>query len=411
MLPRAGRSATFRHVQRRLQTTLAGETDAVDAILSNRIPQTTVDTRRGRKTVFVRPWSNLQSMQEALAIARELEKRFGRVRDVGYNRDIARPDVYAPYFWLDFNEESSAEAACAAQTVQVQFPIALPKQDGGPGLDDIRPYILPLSGDLDVQSSYYTPESESTTPSPSAEGEETPVTKVVDVRVERAYGKHLYRRNPEYSGIPKSRVVAFGVAFSKWGGFYQPRPSYVHPVDPTASTATSEHGPLMTEAQKHWQEYVFKSKSSQSTRNEGEESSTLVSGHAEAPEEPKEPVEMSAETSQASSMDPVSALAEEQPSTESHPEVPPDVEPSPTPPPIDTPSSRGPTPQQHPSGLTKRQRILAQARELAAKPLPEKLTLTPEQQREKEEKEKQAEEEQKVSLRNRLWKLFGGGQF
>ena len=61
---------------------------------------------------------------------------------------------------------------------------------------------------------------------------------------------------------------------------------------------------------------------------------------------------------------------------------------------------------------TRRQRLLAQARELAKQPLPQVYTDTPEAKAEKaaqEEQEQKALQEANASLMTKVWKLFGGG--
>lgn len=205
-------------------------------------------------------------------------------------------------------------------------------------------------------------------------------------------GQHIrYTKAEEYKGMGQRRALMLGEAFAKWGGF-----APVQEVPSEGTSATSR----MTEAQERWKLVLKKSRPT--TPNSEPEVSTEVEAHPEntATEEMVEVQQTSAESeADASSTDP--SLS---------PTSTPTTPPSPT---VEVKISerfreRRPAPQ-----MTKRQRLLVQARELAKQPLPEGYTETPEAKAEKvaqEEEKKQALQDANASLMTKVWKFFGGGQ-
>lgn len=185
------------------------------------------------------------------------------------------------------------------------------------------------------------------------------------------------------------RTLQFGEAFAKWGGFA--------PVKVDSQAGASSR---MNEAQARW-ELAMKDSKRPGVTKSGSEATKDAETH------PEEAV-----------VEEVDEVQEEQTSVTAK-SITPDVTSSPTLSPTTPPSpvvevkiSGKFREKRSTSQLTKRQRLLVQARELAKQPLPEEYTQTPEVKAEKaakNEEEKKALQETNASLMAKVWKLFGGG--
>ena len=194
-------------------------------------------------------------------------------------------------------------------------------------------------------------------------------------------------RTDEFKGLSSSRILQFGQAFAQWGGFAP------QPVLSDDSTITSR----MTEAQLRWKTTTRRARPAE------------LSSDSELPKENEAPLDEvnAAEASEAQEAT-ETTISEPEPSAV----VPPPSAPTVTPI-VEVKVSDKPREKQRltPS-QTRRQRLLAQARELAKQPLPQTYTDTPEAKAEKaaqEEQEQKALQEANASLMTKVWKLFGGG--
>lgn len=92
MLSSVGRT-TVRQCSRRTQSTLA-EAQASTLTAENKRPLTALSHQRKSRTAFLRPWDGINSVPEALAVVRGVEKHFGKVVDMQVVRVRFLPTLF-----------------------------------------------------------------------------------------------------------------------------------------------------------------------------------------------------------------------------------------------------------------------------------------------------------------------------
>ncbi|CAL1711996.1 unnamed protein product [Somion occarium] len=382
MLSSLGRT-TVRQCSRRAQSTLSEAQTSASSSRRQAAVQTLSDLRR-RRTVFVRPWDGINSVPEAWAIIRGIERHFGRILDFALVRDIDRADVFQPYLRAEFRDD--VQIPDDGTVVKVKVPIVSRSQQGGPGLADLRVYLEHQDKIIEDTQGWDMPSRIT-----SAETEEEGF-KTVDVKVEKTKFHIRYVKTQEYKGMGQKSTLEFGEAFAKWGGFASSE--YSEPSSQQGSEPNELPNPRMAEAQERWDIVLRKTrKAAEQSEVISEELETEINA-AESNHLADAQQEVDAATAQveAETTQEVTATPSDSEST------------------AQTPSgSTSSTPERKRSStMTKRQRLLVQARELAQKPLPEKLTETPEQTSQRLEQERKARAEENASLAARVWKFFGG---
>ncbi|KAF9816797.1 hypothetical protein IEO21_03877 [Rhodonia placenta] len=388
--PNILRAALCQCTRRALQTEAAPEasSSSADLFLHASSPETmhekNVNTRL--QTIFVRPWDGISSMVELYAIIRGLERHFGRIREYQVGRDTNVPNIYLPYFWARFADSESMDRVPRDPTVlKIEVPLVNSTRQGGVGLDDLyrllkpQNYVDPTQESLDVLKS------------DEAVVEET-VT--VDVRVERSSATPFLPPHQTAVLIPgavdtRSRVdIGVFQHFGAWGGFYTPRDSAIDDKTRFMRQARTKSAQIVRE----WQR-----KRGIDVQEEPEDSTV----QAETLDVPDRDVQAS-EPLAPSLVEQTAASGEEDLTSSAATASVADMH-TPAPPP----------PQK--VGLSRRERILEQARHVARTPLPAQLTAVAEQQQEEKkrerEREKEEEERIRVSMRERLWKIMGGKWF
>ncbi|RDX47539.1 hypothetical protein OH76DRAFT_1484667 [Lentinus brumalis] len=179
---------------------------------------------RPTKSVYVRSWDPIANMAEFYAMLRGVEKRFGTVREFRLARDGDVSSLYQGFFLIEFADDASLDQIPEKGTnVKVEVPVTR-ERPGGIGLADLQGLLQPQERDwtLDASGLYGA-----TIPVlPPTDGPEKRPTRVVELVVQRTKKDHWYPN--VYT--PRGRHLRFGTAFAKWGGFYQPTSSDDRPI-------------------------------------------------------------------------------------------------------------------------------------------------------------------------------------
>lgn len=161
-----------------------------------------------------------ESMVDALSAIREVERKFGRIRDYRPLRDADLPSEYQAIFWVAFESPESFKLV-PPSGVTLKVPVSVREsQEGGPGLSDILGLLEPrerdrldrpattLLGDLSREKSDET-------------------VRTIDVEVRRVSETEIRYRNITRPPV-RSRAMkaAMGHAFLDWGGFTSLQPLY-----------------------------------------------------------------------------------------------------------------------------------------------------------------------------------------
>ncbi|KAL4071288.1 hypothetical protein V8B97DRAFT_2007262 [Scleroderma yunnanense] len=157
-----------------------------------------------------------ESMVDALAAIREVERNFGRIRDyrpLRSEQDADRPSEYQAIFWVAFESPESLKLIPPTGiTLKIPVPVR-EKPEGGPGLNDI----------LDLLDSQDRARLDHTVTSPvqgTKGGKSDGSVRVIDVDVRRTSDHDIRYRNTTRPPIrSKSMKAAIGHAFLDWGGF------------------------------------------------------------------------------------------------------------------------------------------------------------------------------------------------
>ncbi|EMD33189.1 hypothetical protein CERSUDRAFT_118246 [Gelatoporia subvermispora B] len=443
-----------------------GPSDPTELWRSNAMTPAQAEALRAKNvnTVVIRPWGGLSSMGEVLAILREVEGRFGSVRDFVIHRDPELGARYAPAFRVAFHSAESYYRAVgegpAGSIFQVEVPNFDSTQSSGPGLDDLHDYLEPRSWQgphyaaqansvieriikeyqekadalaaaqkaAEAQNaSEESREGGSTDGDPAQQEENVPdvfKTRVVDVRVEPASSPVKFTGS--YSNATLDQQKGFIQAFSQWGGFYLSRDpadlpqrnagefestymrQVARPLPLPQAKASSMHADPDAEAAMPQDDAQTQAAPLQATESSPAESApsseaALVqpeSAEAEAAAPQLNEAEVRAATKMFASR--LRATAESEPAPKAV---------------VQEPASE-PTAQPKPARSNKRERLLAQARQAAQtqsedKPASESEAVEDVKQGEAEaEARAKAEAEQKrASLRDRVWQIMGGKWF
>lgn len=209
-------------------------------------------------TIFVRPWDGISSMVEGLALIRGLERRYGEIQEYQLMRDPDHVEVFVPFFWVTFKDRSIVDRLPSQpHVVQIRVPKFDRARPGGVSLDELREYILPEDKVDDIAN----PPGVMARMAADVTGEDTSdiaedATRVIDVRIEIADNKSRYKLGEEFAGMGKGRIHQIGKAFTAWGGFYEPHTTPEDVSENTEPGASPQTPPLsyMAVAQKTWDE-------------------------------------------------------------------------------------------------------------------------------------------------------------
>lgn len=318
---------------------------------------------------------------------------------------------------IRFAEDEAYERVPGNGTnIRVEVPIIKADRSGGVGLDDLRDLHRAQDRDPDLDTSgLYGP---TISVAPTAEASESSTSKVIELVVQRASTYLLFVALPLLTFVrvcaendelfePRPRVrlnPAFGVAFHNWGGFYTPT-SDEQPVSPQMAQVLDKWSNTARDA----------------ARKKALDHDENVAQRLDALEQ--QAVQAQEHTEGAQGED--SSSPSSSPSTEVEPRAAHykidaslfDVsvetardEPLPAPAPELTPSSPSAfATSTDPSTvrLTRKQKILALARENARAPLPDAKRAAAEQEAQRAG-EKDRTSAEVGSMRERLLKLMGG---
>ncbi|KAI0800357.1 hypothetical protein C8Q74DRAFT_1364114 [Fomes fomentarius] len=406
---RAARTVAFsRHVTRALTTEASTSTSPAGDVPPPTRSQNDLKRRpignyrmaKSDKTVYIRSWDDIGSMPEFFALLRGVEKRFGRVQEFRLPRDYDVPTAYLNYFMVRFAEDEAYERVPGNGTnIRVEVPVIKADRSGGVGLDDLRDLHRSQDRDPDLDTSgLYGPTISVT---PTAEASESSTTKVIELVVQRAKHDELFEPRPRVRLNP-----AFGVAFHNWGGFYTPT-SDEQPVSPQMAQVLDKWSKAARDA--------ARKKSPDHDENVAQRLDSLEQQAAQA-QEHKEAAQDDEDASSSSS-----SPSTEAESRAAHYKIDASLfdvsvetahdEPVPAPAPELTPSSPSAlATSTDPSTLrlTRKQKILALARENARAPLPDAKRAAAEQEAQKKAGEKNRTSADVGSMRERLLKLMGG---
>ncbi|PCH35734.1 hypothetical protein WOLCODRAFT_140051 [Wolfiporia cocos MD-104 SS10] len=373
--------------------------------------------------VVVRPWDGISTMAEALAMIRAIEKKYGRIREYNLSRDPNIPDAYRPWFYIRFYDKESFDRIPAKPSVlEVQVPVLDKTRPGGLGLDDLQGLLRGREqGEEDNTSS-------------DAEGSTSaPKMRTTELRIERSrnsfHVSNMDDRPPAFFNQP------FLTAFYRWGGFY--RPAEGDPKERTQYMRRGlEHYTRVMDSRARRRGWVRgeqpPAKSSAEAGEKPAPATTMRDVIADMSQEQDQEVVASSEVHRAPDEPLTYASAGAQAQAQAESELEPVAE-RPTfaevlarlhPEPQQSAARDEPGPtsegivqeeQKEQKALTRRERILAQARENARTPLPDSVKLTDEEREAQRrlEKEKEREEKMKVRLtmRERLFKLLGADRW
>ncbi|KAH9949246.1 hypothetical protein B0H21DRAFT_729166 [Amylocystis lapponica] len=351
------------------------------------------------RSVIVRPWDGISSMPEALALLRAIERRFGRIRDYSILRDPDLPQLYAPFFWVAFRDAESYKRVPATSTmIKVEVPIVDRVRPGGVGLDDLQGLISPqgytddIPGDVERLHRDYVP----------ADGAAAPPTRVVEIRIEHSRKRYFLQPRDGVSARPGRFQLREG--FYSWGGF--------------APDTAGRDAPRMRQAREKWEAFRQSRRSAlgdappktgperaehEHERDSGRDAWAQLEGGAVrvpgADVPPSLSVDAASPVLEREPAIPVSAVSEGEPAR--------------TQVPVTEPASSARVPPAEPlvPKLSRRERILAQARENARTPLPASVKATAEEREAERRKEYEEAERVRLSMRDRLFKIIGGKWF
>ncbi|KAI6111956.1 hypothetical protein EDD16DRAFT_1710048 [Pisolithus croceorrhizus] len=161
-----------------------------------------------------------ESMVDALSAIREVERKFGRIRDYRPLRDADLPSEYQAIFWAAFESPESFKLVPSSGAT-LKVPVSVREsQEGGPGLSDILGLLEPRErGRLDRPAATFSGDL-----GREKSGE---TVRTIDVEVRRVTETEIRYRNTTRPPI-RSRAMkaAIGHAFLDWGGFASLQPLY-----------------------------------------------------------------------------------------------------------------------------------------------------------------------------------------
>lgn len=352
-----------------------------------------------RATLWIRPWDGIRSMPEGLAVLRAIERKYGKLKHFMFLRDPQCRDMYQPFFYAELESMVDLEQIPEGrQAIQLEVPIFERPPPGGIGLEHIDGLLTPEEkvDDYATTPSLVERVAEQVSTEGTAADAPPPTTRVIDVQIERSSRKQSLRSGPNFS-LSEERQLQVSKSIVQWGGFYSPPapPQPLSEEDILLGAKLPSSKPLPEPSRRHMELYLKKWQprvqhllsKPKLEAEEGVEEDRTVATAADVPrtiavehllqqdmhEEP--PVEAEAEAAE-----------------------------------VELPLE--PEPEQHRSSK-RRERLLALARQNARTPLPDSVRIltTEEEAQRRAELAQQKEEEKraKESVRDRLWKLIGGG--
>ncbi|KAI0359251.1 hypothetical protein OH77DRAFT_1367415, partial [Trametes cingulata] len=336
---------------------------------------------KSTRSVYVRAWDEIESMPAFFAMVRGIERRFGRLREFRMGRDYDISTKYTTFFIADFeDEESYYRVPEKGASVKVEVPVSPRNRPGGVGLDEIQALLPSQDWDPDAASGegIYSAPIKPLQDFTEAEPRQTRVVELLVQRSKSDATEFRHRRRIKES-------AQFGIAFYRWGGFYQPKPDDPVEVSTDMKRMLGKWAPVAERAAKSPSKPAA---IGEELRDEVEE--RLLEQHLAEDDAPlqrelaadgqrAEEAPYSAETS----MDAATTAAA-----------------------ADSTS----TPQQ-PTRLSQREKILMRARQHAKTPLPDLSSQAAEAEKQKEAEEKAQEQGQQKAvvsrLREQVLKLMG----
>ncbi|KAI0937760.1 hypothetical protein AcW1_003834 [Taiwanofungus camphoratus] len=319
------------------------------------------------------------------------------------DRDL--PHLYIPYFWVLLHDPWNYERVPNRTVLKVPVPNVDPSRPGGIGLEDLQGLLYSQDRTRGPMGSAERVLQDS---SESDDGDSK--TRTVDLRIEHAKVPFRVAQQDR----KWSPDIALLDGFYSWGGFYEP-------VD-EESAKKVQH---MQFNQARWAKKRTRRTTESASSEEGSEELLEVALQQSVVEERDDNLQTQTEASEFT--DDVSKQLDV-PSTSVSPPLASDIAEAtlvpPTPDAIvadETPLTLNPAAapaEQKAPRLSRRERILAQARENARMPLPESVTMSKQEkktrelsEREKTQKEREEETQVRLSMRDRLWKLMGSKWF
>ncbi|KAI0757529.1 hypothetical protein C8Q80DRAFT_1265436 [Daedaleopsis nitida] len=382
---RAARYGTLSRCSARTLTTEASASSSSAAPRPSKPKPGRYRTVRQDKTIYVRSWDDISSMPEFFAMLRGVEKRFGRVREFKLGRDPYIPTKYRNYFMIQFLEDDAyARIPATGTNIRVEVPVVRADRSGGIGLSDLANLLESQDKDegLDTTGLYGQPISSAPHVNEAAEKQST---RVVELILQRT------KKDEIDAVLPLTRThTGFGVAFHEWGGFYSPSSSDERPVP-------SE----MVDALTKWAEIARERPLRNANTAVDAQFRELLQGPDQPPDHtrrhthaPTEEVGLGADSP--SQPEPSEVQANE-PSPDAQME----------PPAVDSPVEPKETPAPAAPRLSRKEKILALARQNARTPFPEPNPPQADAEARKKEEEQKAKEET-GSMREKLLRLMGG---
>ncbi len=231
-LTRSTRAAHVLPLHARVLSTIAhstgfpNNTDA-EQLSNEPIPDKTAATRSRQKKarllrqsnaecMVVFPWDEIHSSAEGLAIARAVEDKYGRAKEVVFNRvcfyttgvlhvtvipadsrlftqDLDSVSNFQPFFWLVYDDPNVRERLPEGNAQFRLHVPDIPQSDGDVGLEEmIRGLGLSTTDNKDIHHQSSSSPPTETKPSQSASDAPPEGYKTIDVRVEWACTSLLF---------------------------------------------------------------------------------------------------------------------------------------------------------------------------------------------------------------------------
>ncbi|KAF9228431.1 hypothetical protein BS17DRAFT_773702, partial [Gyrodon lividus] len=174
------------------------------------------DIKQAPRTIQVRFSVVPESMVDALRGLREIERKYGRIREYRLLRDSELSSAYQAICWAAFESPKSFNRVPErGVTLKVLLPPALGHPQGGPGLDDLKGLLEPGENDLNFRGL-----------SSSFKAESSEDSRTMEVTVRRSDTTIRFRSNVKPPYRSRAMKALIGHAFLEWGGFAPLKPLY-----------------------------------------------------------------------------------------------------------------------------------------------------------------------------------------
>ncbi|OBZ65078.1 hypothetical protein A0H81_14922 [Grifola frondosa] len=171
------------------------------------------------RTIFVRSWDSIRSMSELFGMVRAIERKYGRVKEFHVARDSDTSELYMSHFWATFrDQESMNRVPTQSSILQAEVPIANPDRPGGVGLDELQDVLQAEDWEGPEQQEVW----KGVVPQPEGSEAAEKTTRTVELRVEPTDFTEPRRNTKNYQNYRSPDF--FGHGFYLWGGFYTPSP-------------------------------------------------------------------------------------------------------------------------------------------------------------------------------------------